>query len=125
MGKPNFLIGIALAALMLVLAACATEPQKSPPAATNPGPLLTPTRTTAPNSVAPSPAAGAVPGSPRRISPQAAREKIDRGIDVTIVDVRSKAEFDQLRISGAISLPLEELDRRYVELRKESQIILY
>lgn len=127
MRKPNFLLETSLAAVMLVLAAaCTSGPQKSGQVVTRPGPSVAPARTTVLNTVVPSPAAGAtVSSGPQRISARAAKEKIGRGIDVTIIDLRSKAEFDQLHISGAIHMPSEELQQRYVELRKESQIIIY
>ena len=43
----------------------------------------------------------------------------------TILDVRSAAEFAQAHISGAINLPVTELDSRFAELPKDKPIIIY
>jgi len=60
-----------------------------------------------------------------RISPEELKEKLDAGTEVVVVDVRSKEEFDQGHIPGAISIPYEEIEARYRELPRDKEIITY
>jgi rhodanese-related sulfurtransferase len=53
------------------------------------------------------------------------KEQIEKGADVVIVDVRSKASYDKSHLIGAISIPLEEIEKRHKELPKDKEIILY
>jgi len=54
-----------------------------------------------------------------------AREKLEIGANVVIVDVRSKEYFDGGHIKGALSLPLLEMEARYGELSSDKEIIIY
>jgi rhodanese-related sulfurtransferase/DNA-binding MarR family transcriptional regulator len=45
--------------------------------------------------------------------------------DVVLVDVRPRAEFDAGHISGARSIPVEELESRLGELPVDSEVIAY
>jgi len=60
-----------------------------------------------------------------RISLEQVKEKLDAGVDIVIVDVRSKEDFDEGRITGAISIPWEEMEARYTELPRDKEIITY
>jgi rhodanese-related sulfurtransferase len=53
------------------------------------------------------------------------KEKLDAGADIVIVDVRSKEEFDESHIIGAVSIPWEEIESRYTELPRDKEIITY
>ena len=57
---------------------------------------------------------------PRWTSPEELGQRIDRGVGVNIIDVRSLEEFTGARghIPGAHNFPLESLDARVDELRK-------
>ena len=48
-----------------------------------------------------------------------------RGGEVTVLDVRPREEFAAGHIPGAMSLPLEELERRLSELPQEREIVAY
>jgi len=60
-----------------------------------------------------------------RLSPEEVKERLDSGADVVIVDVRSKEDFDEAHIKGAISIPLSEVEARYAELLRDKEIIVY
>lgn len=60
-----------------------------------------------------------------RISLEQLKEKLDAGDDIVLVDVRSKEDFDAGRITGAISIPWEEMEARYTELPGDKEIITY
>lgn len=60
-----------------------------------------------------------------RISLEELKEKLDAGAEVVVVDVRSKEEFDQGHIPGAISIPYGEIEARYRELPRDKEIITY
>jgi len=70
-----------------------------------------------------SPAADSIP----RISIQELKEKIDRGEPIVILDVRSGADYEpsKVKITGAVRIPLSQLNDRYGELPKDREIIAY
>lgn len=109
------------------------------PAATSPAVVQTATPTPVPaTATAPRPTATFVPlitPSPTtegtltnlivpRISIEVAKKMADAG-EAILVDVRSKATFEQAHIAGAISLPAEEIPDRYHELPTDQLIIFY
>jgi hypothetical protein len=59
------------------------------------------------------------------VSPEQLKEKLDAGDDMVIVDVRSKEDFDEGHIVGAISIPWGEIEGRYTELPRDKEIITY
>ncbi|MFQ6058841.1 MAG: rhodanese-like domain-containing protein [Anaerolineae bacterium] len=59
-----------------------------------------------------------------RILVAEAKAKFDAGTAV-VVDVRTAEEYAQAHISGALSIPLGELDQRYGELPRDKEIITY
>lgn len=60
-----------------------------------------------------------------RISLVQLKEKMDAGVDLVIVDVRSKEDFDEGHIAGAVSIPWEEMEARYTELPRDKEIVTY
>lgn len=60
-----------------------------------------------------------------RTSPGAVKAKLDAGFNLVIVDTRSKAEYEQAHVAGAISIPLETLTQRYRELNGYNEIVTY
>lgn len=61
-----------------------------------------------------------------RISLEQLKEKLDAGVDIIIVDVRSKGDFDEGHISGAVSIPWQqEMEARYTELPRDKEVITY
>ncbi len=61
------------------------------------------------------------------ISPAQAKEKIDNGKNVLILDVRTREEFLEGHIKGAVNIPVNEVEKRLDELKKykNSEIIVY
>ena len=60
----------------------------------------------------------------KRIPVAEARAMYDAGTAL-FVDVRSQGEYDTAHVANALSLPLADLDARYQELPKDTQIITY
>ena len=61
-----------------------------------------------------------------RISMEQLKEKLATGVDLVIVDVRSKEAFDEGHIAGAVSIPWEEeMETRHTELPRDKEIITY
>ena len=61
-----------------------------------------------------------------RISLEQLKEKLDAGADIVIVDVRSKEDFDEGHIPGAVSIPWQqEMEARYTELPCDKEVITY
>ncbi len=59
----------------------------------------------------------------RRVSPDVVLQKIKAG--ATVVDVRSPGEYQTGAYPGALNIPVQELDRRLGELRKDRPIVVY
>jgi hypothetical protein len=131
---------VILLALLLALAGCASTPE--PPAETAAVPV-TSTMVTAPVAVAspstpkptatfvplitpsPTPEGGALTNSiVPRIELGVAKEMADAG-EAVLVDVRTKATFDQAHIAGAVSMPSSEVLDRYHELPTDKLVIFY
>ena len=60
-----------------------------------------------------------------RIDVKEVKEKLEAGSNLVIIDTRSRAEYEQVHIAGAISLPLEEVAEGYVGLKGYEEIITY
>jgi hypothetical protein len=107
-----------MAAIALVVAACAPSKDEKP-------------------APAPAPAAGAVEGSPRistsaapmyqppGLTPDELHGKVAKGEGVVIVDVRSEAAYEEAHIRGAKSIPWAKLPQGYKQLPKDRLIALY
>ncbi len=48
-----------------------------------------------------------------------------RAGEVTVLDVRPRAEYEAAHIAGALSIPVAELKRRLVEIPKNREVIAY
>lgn len=61
------------------------------------------------------------------LTAQQAKERMDSGAEIIIVDVRTQAEYDEGHISGAIVLPNEEITTEMPAAlpSKEAEILLY
>jgi sulfur-carrier protein adenylyltransferase/sulfurtransferase len=70
-----------------------------------------------------SPAAEDVP----RMTIQELKAKMDRGENIVILDVRSGEDYaaSKVKITGAIRIPLVQLEGRYKELLAGREIITY
>ncbi|ARN57509.1 FAD-dependent oxidoreductase [Sedimentisphaera salicampi] len=66
-------------------------------------------------------------GDMEGISPRQLKEKIDDGEDMFLLDVRSEGEFNEVRIPGAVNIPLGMLRKRLDEVPedKNTQIIVF
>jgi hypothetical protein len=60
------------------------------------------------------------------ISLEQLKEKLDAAADIVIVDVRSKEDFDEGHIPGAVSIPWQqEMAAHYTELPHDKETITY
>jgi len=78
-----------------------------------------PTTQPAPSPTAPSPAE--IP----RIQARELWDRLQAGEAIVVVDVRSREEYGQEHIVGALSIPLNEVSRRIGELPKGPLIVFY
>ncbi len=60
-----------------------------------------------------------------RIQARELWERLQAGESIVVVDVRSRQEYEQEHIAGAISLPLNELSRRAAELPGNRLLVFY
>ena len=63
--------------------------------------------------------------APPRITLEELKGKLDQKADVIVVDVRGNLSFEQERIKGAISIPLEEIEKGKREFPKDKEIVFY
>ncbi len=64
------------------------------------------------------------PQSPWDIEPRDLRDRIESGVEFTLVDVRQAHEYEICNLSGQL-IPLDELPRRYGELDRNAAIIVH
>ena len=83
-----------------------------------PGPTAPVARPT-PSPKTPSPAE--IP----RIQARELWERLQAGEAIVVVDVRSREEYAQEHIAGALSLPLSELSQRAAELPRDRLLVFY
>jgi len=60
-----------------------------------------------------------------RITPGELQSKLDAGEDVFVVDLRSRREFDEDAIPGAMHMPTEELAERHGDIPRDRDVILF
>ncbi len=62
-----------------------------------------------------------------RITPEELKTMLDDGLDVMVVDVRDRLDFEvePAIIPGALHLSIDELEARHREIPRERDIILY
>lgn len=133
------LVGVALVSLTACAgtarptsqAGLAPSPTGASPSATaeiSPSPTWTP-KPTATWVVLPSPPPTADPRTPSvgniaRIGLASAREQAASG-EAILVDVRPEGDFAAQHIAGAISMPFDQVARRYRQLPRDKLIIFY
>lgn len=63
----------------------------------------------------------------RSISPQEAKQRLDSGDPVLLLDVRTHEEYDALHIPGSKSIPLNELGAKIAKVApdKDAEILVY
>jgi 3-mercaptopyruvate sulfurtransferase SseA len=59
-----------------------------------------------------------------RIAVTDARDRWESG-DAVVVDVRSRTEYEQAHVPGALHIPLAEIETRFNELPRGVEIITY
>jgi len=60
------------------------------------------------------------------IKPEELKQKIESKADILIIDVRTKEQYAQGYIKGAISLPIGDLEQRYKEVvPHDKEVVLY
>ncbi|HEV2054658.1 MAG TPA: rhodanese-like domain-containing protein [Methylomirabilota bacterium] len=59
------------------------------------------------------------------ISVDEAKALVDRRERITFIDVREKAQYDDLHIKGAINIPLDTMPARLAEISRTEFIALY
>ena len=110
-------LGIGLVIIVVVVSVVlANIPQTS----SSPSPMLSSS-----TAVPPSPIPISSPLEIPRITPEEVKVKLDTSANIAIVDTRSNSEYARGHIMGAISIPLEEISRRYKELQRYSEIVTY
>jgi hypothetical protein len=100
------------------------EPTTIPPLTPRPTLEPTPTPTTTPTPAA-SPNATPTPAEVPTVSVEEVKSKLDSGQNIVLVDVRDQATFDTSHIGTAISIPLEELPSRCMEIPQGLEVIIY
>ena len=70
---------------------------------------------------------GAAKGSVQSITCAKMRNMLDDEKDVVLIDVRTKAEYEQQHLSKAINIPNENIKdiKNYEEITKDTKIIVY
>jgi hypothetical protein len=58
-------------------------------------------------------------------TPESVKQRLDAGTPQWLVDVRSRASYDATHLPGAVSLPLETLPHRFVEIPRDIPVVLY
>ena len=59
------------------------------------------------------------------ISVEQAKALLDKRERLTFVDVREKAQYDDLHIKGALNIPLGVLPSRLAEVPRTGRVVLY
>jgi hypothetical protein len=74
-------------------------------------------------------AAPAPAGNPevpeKYISVDEAKAALDKRQPITFIDVREKAQYDNLHIRDAINIPLDTLPARLAEISRSEFLVLY
>ena len=106
-----------LTALLLILSACSAAPSSQP----NTGETETPPESAEHTAEAP------VEITWGTLTPEEAKARMDSGDPVTVVDVRTAAEYADGHIEGALLLPNEEIGTTppYLLPDKDAEILLY
>ncbi len=60
-----------------------------------------------------------------RITPEQAKQRLDRGETIVFVDVRDRSQYDQSHITGALSVPKTEVDTAAREIPTGKLLVTY
>jgi len=60
-----------------------------------------------------------------RITAEQVKQRLDAGVNLVIVDVRSTEEYEKLHIAGALFIPWEEIAERQSELYPYDEVVTY
>ena len=72
------------------------------------------------------PAPGGNPEVPEKyVSVDEVKAALDKRQPITFLDVREKAQYDDLHIKGAINIPLGTLPARLAEISRSEFLVLY
>ncbi len=58
-------------------------------------------------------------------TPHEIKERLEKGGNVFLLDVREPQEFEFARIEGACLIPLGDLPNRYEEIERDAEIVVY
>jgi hydroxyacylglutathione hydrolase len=61
----------------------------------------------------------------RRVTAQALADELQSGQPITIVDIRTPAEYGNGHIEGSINLPLNQLAQRFSEIPRDGQVVIH
>ncbi len=59
------------------------------------------------------------------VTVEEAKSLVESNVSLIIVDVRTREEYDNSHIEGAILIPVSELEGRINELSKEEELLIY
>lgn len=84
----------------------------------------------APESVVETPPAEAPAEQPekaevKRITPEDAKVRMDAGEEIILIDVRTKEEYDQERIPGALLLPVDQVQKDAAEVMPDLEAVYF
>jgi len=62
-----------------------------------------------------------------RITKEEVKRKLDLHEDFVLLDVRNPVDYakSQVKIVGAVRIPVDELDKRYTELESDTEVVAY
>jgi hypothetical protein len=60
-----------------------------------------------------------------RITSEALNSRLRNGESILIVDSRATSQYDNRHISGAVSIPLDQVESRLNELPQDTEIVFY
>ena len=111
--KIRYILPVVIIVLLVCMSGC-----KQPTG----NPVVSSKTTTSPTSENTLPA-GTIAG--HSITAQEAKNLLDAGQAVLILDVRTQPEFDGNHINGAVSIPVADLPNRLSEIPSDKQIVVY
>lgn len=123
---------LGLGLILLLLVACWSPVSPSPAVDETPTVMQTSTVEQVPTTVPPTAVKEMPTMAPAttvdqvlRITARELKSRLDDGQEILVVDARSADNYKAKHISGAISMPLDELEARYDELPRTGAIVFY